>query len=136
MVTPCGYVARIICFHFCSCRYNCIVGSYLPLILVLNLVGPAKRFSDNKYIYPISSSFIAVSVYWRTNKPKRIYNSDETGVSTEHSPPRIVCNVETSCRTATLDFFFDLAESKVAVFLCSILTSDGVPFCFGKTSFP
>ena len=62
---PCGYVARIICFHFCSCRYNCIVGSCLPLILVLNLVGPAKRFSDNKYIYPISSSFIAVSVYWR-----------------------------------------------------------------------
>ena len=65
VVTPCGYVARIICFHFCSCRYNCIVGSCLPLILVLNLVGPAKRFSDNKYIYPISSSFIAVSVYWR-----------------------------------------------------------------------
>ena len=27
-----------------------------------------------------------------------------------------------SCRTATLDFFSDLAESKVAVFLCSILT--------------
>ena len=43
---------------------------------------------------------------------------------------------ELSCRTATLDFFFDLAESKVAVFLCSILTSDGVPFCFGKNSFP
>ena len=41
-----------------------------------------------------------------------------------------------SCRTATLDFFFDLTESKVAVFLCSILTSDGVPFCFGKNSFP
>ena len=41
-----------------------------------------------------------------------------------------------SCRTATLDFFSDLAESKVAVFLCSILTSDGVPFCFGKNSFP
>ena len=33
-------------------------------------------------------------------------------------------------------FFFDLAESKVAVFLCSILTSDGVPFSFGKNSFP
>ena len=43
------------------------------------------------------------------------------------------CNC--SCRTATLDFFFDLAESKVAVFLCSILTSDGIPFCFGKNSF-
>ena len=41
-----------------------------------------------------------------------------------------------SCRTATLDFFFDLAESKVAVFLCSILTNDGVPFCFGKNLFP
>ena len=40
-----------------------------------------------------------------------------------------------SCRTATLDFFFELAESKVAVFLCSILTSDGIPFCFGKNSF-
>ena len=43
---------------------------------------------------------------------------------------------EYSCRTATLYFFFDLAESKVAVFLCSILTSDGVPFSFGKNSFP
>ena len=43
--------------------------------------------------------------------------------------------VMASCRTATLDFFFDLAESKVAVFLCSILTSDGIPFCFGKNSF-
>ena len=45
------------------------------------------------------------------------------------------CLVMSSCRTATLDFFFDLAESKVAVFLCSILTSDGIPFCFGKNSF-
>ena len=41
-----------------------------------------------------------------------------------------------SCRTATLDFFSDLAESKVAVFLFSILTSDGVPFFWGgKTRF-
>ena len=45
-------------------------------------------------------------------------------------------DIHCSCRTATLDFFFDLAESKVAVFLRSILTSDGVPFCFGKNSFP
>ena len=45
------------------------------------------------------------------------------------------CTITSSCRTATLDFFFDLAESKVAVFLCSILTSDGVPFRFGKNSF-
>ena len=35
-----------------------------------------------------------------------------------------------------LKIFFDLAESKVVVFLCSILTSDGVPLCFGKNSFP
>ena len=47
-----------------------------------------------------------------------------------------VCLLGSSCRTATLDFFFDLAESKVAVFLCSILTSDGVPLYFGKNSFP
>ena len=46
-----------------------------------------------------------------------------------------IFRVPTSCRTATLDFFFDLAESKIAVFLCSILTSDGIPFCFGKNSF-
>ena len=46
-----------------------------------------------------------------------------------------LCYALHSCRTATLDFFFDLAESKVAVFLCSILTSDGIPFCFGKNSF-
>ena len=45
-------------------------------------------------------------------------------------------HTDVSCRTATSDFFFDLAESKVAVFLCSILTSDGVSFCFGKNSFP
>ena len=41
-----------------------------------------------------------------------------------------------SRRTATLYFFFYLAESKVAVDLCSILTSDGVPIRFGKNSFP
>ena len=35
-----------------------------------------------------------------------------------------------SCRTATLDFFFDLAESKVAVFLCSILTRRWKPLLF------
>ena len=49
---------------------------------------------------------------------------------------KIAGRVSNSCRTATLEFFFDLAESKVAVFLCSILTNDGVPFCFGKNSFP
>ena len=36
-----------------------------------------------------------------TNKPERIYNTDETGVSTEHSPPRIVCNVETNPQAVT-----------------------------------
>ena len=36
-----------------------------------------------------------------TNKPERIYNSDETGVSIEHSPPRIVCNVETNPQAVT-----------------------------------
>ena len=45
----------------------------------------------------------------------------------------VSCGV--SCRTETLDFFH-LAESKVAVDLCSILTSDGIPFRFGKNSFP
>ena len=33
-------------------------------------------------------------------------------------------------------FFFDMAESQVAGDLCSILTSDGVPFPCGKNSFP
>ena len=50
--------------------------------------------------------------------------------------PKVLCPYRHSCRTATLDFFFDLAESKVTMFLCSILTSDGVPFCFGKNLFP
>ena len=36
-----------------------------------------------------------------TNKPERIFNIDETGVSTEHSPPRIVCNVETNPQAVT-----------------------------------
>ena len=54
----------------------------------------------------------------------------------EHIGSVVECLTGGSCRTATLYFFFDLAESKVAVFLCSILTSDGVPFSFGKNSFP
>ena len=36
-----------------------------------------------------------------TNKPERIYNIDETGVSTEHSSPRIVCHVETNPQAVT-----------------------------------
>ena len=36
-----------------------------------------------------------------TNKPERIYNIDETGVSTEHSPPKIVCNVGTNPQAVT-----------------------------------
>ena len=28
-----------------------------------------------------------------TNKPERICNIDETGISTAHFPPKIVCNV-------------------------------------------
>ena len=39
-------------------------------------------------------------------------------------------------RELQLKIFFYLTESKVAVELCSILTSDGVPLCFGKNSFP
>lgn len=30
------------------------------------------------------------------DKPERIWNIDETGVSTKHSPPRIVCNTDTN----------------------------------------
>ena len=36
-----------------------------------------------------------------TNKLERIYNIDETGVSTEHSPPKIVCNVGTNPQAVT-----------------------------------
>ena len=36
-----------------------------------------------------------------TNKPERIYNVDETGISTEHLPPNILCNVGTNPQAAT-----------------------------------
>ena len=36
-----------------------------------------------------------------TNKPERIYNVDETGISTEHLPPKIVCNVGTNPQAVT-----------------------------------
>ena len=42
------------------------------------------------------------------NKPSRIFNVDETGIATEHSPPKVVCNKEskpqaiTSARSATI----------------------------------
>jgi hypothetical protein len=29
------------------------------------------------------------------DKPERIFNIDETGINTEHSPPRIVCDKST-----------------------------------------
>ena len=35
------------------------------------------------------------------NKPERIWNIDETGVPTEHSPPKIVCNIGTNPQAVT-----------------------------------
>ncbi|MEW8548101.1 MAG: hypothetical protein AB2693_31750 [Candidatus Thiodiazotropha sp.] len=35
------------------------------------------------------------------NKPERIYNIDETGISTEHSPPKIVCSKDTNPQSVT-----------------------------------
>ena len=35
------------------------------------------------------------------NKPERIYNIDETGISTEHSPPKIVCGKDTNPQSVT-----------------------------------
>ena len=88
-------------------------------------------------------SFFLVYVFLKFGKVPRKFTNEywliqsflESSTCNEHN---YFCTSgqKASCRTATLDFFFDLAESKVAVFLCSILTSDGVPFCFGKNSFP
>ncbi|MEW8543568.1 MAG: hypothetical protein AB2693_08525 [Candidatus Thiodiazotropha sp.] len=35
------------------------------------------------------------------NKPERIYNIDETGVSTEHNPPKVICNKDTKPQSVT-----------------------------------
>ena len=35
------------------------------------------------------------------DKPERIWNIDETGVSTEHSPMRIVCHTDTNPQAVT-----------------------------------
>ena len=35
------------------------------------------------------------------NKPSRIFNVDETGIATEHSPPKVVCSKESKPQTIT-----------------------------------
>ena len=72
-------------------------------------VSRAKAASQetlNKYFKELSSLFTEHNL---RNKPSRIVNvDDETGIATEHSPPKVVCSKEskphtiTSARSATI----------------------------------
>lgn len=36
------------------------------------------------------------------DKPNRIFNKDETGITPDHAPPKIVCNKDTKAQAVTL----------------------------------
>ena len=85
------------------------------------LLGTMIRQSD---LGSTCARILICAIYFRSFK-FLTENKLETGkVSGDKYKLKELQNIriEVSCRTATLDFFFDLAESKVAVFLCSILT--------------
>jgi hypothetical protein len=66
----------------------------------LNLVKPQKlstcraknalKENIDKYFRELSNILIQNNLH---DKPERILNIDETGVNSEHSPPKVVCDV-------------------------------------------
>ena len=76
-----------------------------PQKLSVSRAKAASQETLNKYFKELSSLLTKHNL---RNKPSRIFNVDETGISTEHSPPTVVYNKEskpqaiTSARSATV----------------------------------
>jgi hypothetical protein len=76
-----------------------------PQKLSMSRAKAASQENLNKYFKELSSLLTKHNL---RNKPSRIFNVDETGIATEHSPPKVVCNKEskpqaiTSFRSATV----------------------------------
>jgi hypothetical protein len=58
----------------------------------------ASQETLNKYFKELSSLLTEHNL---RNKPSRIFNVDETGIATEHSPPKVVCSKEYKLQTIT-----------------------------------
>ena len=76
-----------------------------PQKLSMSRAKAASQETLNKYFKELSSLLTKHNL---RNKPSRFFNVDETGIATEHSPPKVVCNKEskpqaiTSARSATV----------------------------------
>ena len=66
----------------------------------LTIVGSKSASQDSLDIYYKELGTILTNHTLR-DKPQIIYNVDESGVSTEHSPPKIVCSTNTKPQNIT-----------------------------------
>ena len=69
-----------------------------PQKLAIARAKSASRDAINKYYQELGTILTSNNL---TNKPGRIYNIDETGISTEHTPPRIICDKDTNPQSVT-----------------------------------
>lgn len=66
--------------------------------LEMNRAESASRENLNKYYKELHAILTKSNLH---DKPKNIYNIDETGFSTEHSPLKIICNRNTKSQAVT-----------------------------------
>ena len=69
-----------------------------PQKLAISRAKSSSREVISKYYQELGTILTTNNL---TNKPNRIYNIDETGISTEHTPPRIVCDKNTNPQAVT-----------------------------------
>ncbi|XP_060606285.1 uncharacterized protein LOC132758607 [Ruditapes philippinarum] len=58
----------------------------------------ASRETLNKYYEELETVLISNNI---KDKPNKIFNIDETGVNTEHSPPKVICKKDTTAQNIT-----------------------------------
>ena len=109
--------------HYMASDYAHSLGKEVPATEKLSncwFYGFLKRWAELKVVKPqklsiswakSASSEVLANYYTElgnilsannlTNKPERIYNVDETGISTEHLPQKNVCNVGTNPQAVT-----------------------------------
>jgi hypothetical protein len=69
----------------------------IPKLAIARAQSASKKKLDSYY----KNLSTILAKYNLHAKPEHIFNVDETGVTTEHSPPKIVCNKETKPQAIT-----------------------------------
>lgn len=69
-----------------------------PQKLSIARAQSASRENIDKYFKELSALMTKHNLH---EKPEKIYNVDETGINSEHSPPKIVCSKDTKAQAIT-----------------------------------